>query len=197
MMLKQIKWPADRIANRAIDKLKPYAGNARKHPPEQIEQIVKSIRQWGFTQPVLIDEKGGIIAGHGRVLAAKKLGLEEVPVVIARGWTAAQKRAYLLADNQIAANAEWDDELLKTEFTSLGEVGFDLELLGFDSKLLEMGNFSPELEPQTDTSQVTDADILKKREELREAYKARGEQTIIDVTCPHCGHAFGVNRDLL
>lgn len=196
-MLKRIKWPAERVVNRPVERLKPYEANARKHSPEQVEQIAKSIGQWGFTQPVLIDEKGGIIAGHGRVLAAKKLGLTEVPVVVARGWTAAQKRAYALADNQIALNAEWDEGLLMSEFGSLSEIGFDLELLGFAGNLLEPEVFSPALEPEMDTGKVTDADILKKREELREAYKARGEQTIIDVTCPHCGHAFGVNRDLL
>src|ERR1043165_7394931 len=98
-------WPADQIERRPIGKLIPSARNARTHSPEQVEQIAASIREWGWTMPVLIDEVGGILAGHGRVLAARRLGVSEVPVIIARGWSDAQKRAYILADNKLAENA--------------------------------------------------------------------------------------------
>ena len=87
--------------------------------------------QWGWTVPCLVDEKGGLIAGHGRVLAAKQLGLNEVPVVVARGWSAAQKRAYVIADNKLTENGGWDDDLLKVEIGELQGEGFDLTLTGF------------------------------------------------------------------
>ena len=89
-----VEWPADKVERRPIDALIPYARNARTHSEEQVAQIAASIREWGWTVPVLVDETGGIIAGHGRVLAARKLGLAEVPVMVAAGWSEAQKRAY-------------------------------------------------------------------------------------------------------
>ena len=113
------KWPADKVERRAVAALIPYARNARKHSPEQVDQIAASIREWGWTVPVLVDEQGGIIAGHGRVLAAQKLGLVDVPVMVAAGWSEAQKRAYVLADNKLALNAGWDDDLLKIELDDL------------------------------------------------------------------------------
>ena len=108
-----IKWPADKVERRSVDALVPYARNARTHSDEQVAQIAASIREWGWTTPILVDEDGGIIAGHGRVMAARKLSIDEVPVMVATGWTDAQRRAYVLADNQLALNAGWDTELLK------------------------------------------------------------------------------------
>jgi DNA modification methylase len=130
-MGKNQDWPAFAVERRAVAALVPYARNARTHSPEQVAAIAASIREWGFTAPVLIDEAGGIIAGHARVLAARSLGARDVPVVVARGWSEAQKRAYVLADNQLALNAGWDEELLRIEIGGLGEDGFDLGLLGF------------------------------------------------------------------
>ena len=109
---KKASWPADKVERRKVKDLVPYAKNARTHSEEQIDQIARAIEQWGWTVPCLVDEKGGLIAGHGRVLAAKKLGLDEVPVVVARGWSKAQKRAYVLADNKLTENGGWDDDLL-------------------------------------------------------------------------------------
>lgn len=109
----------------------PYARNARTHSDDQVAQIAASIREWGWTTPVLVDEAGGIIAGHGRVMAARKLGLAEVPVMVAAGWSEAQRRAYVLADNKLALNAGWDTDLLKVELGELQEGGFDLGLTGF------------------------------------------------------------------
>ena len=113
------------------EKLIPYARNSRTHSPEQVAQIAASIKEFGFTNPILIDEENGIIAGHGRLLAAQKLGIEEVPVIVMRGLTDAQKKAYVIADNKLALNAGWDDEMLRVEFAELEELGFDLELTGF------------------------------------------------------------------
>jgi DNA modification methylase len=123
--------PADKIEHWAIDKLIPYARNSRTHSDGQIDQIAASIREWGWTTPVLVDKEGNIIAGHGRVLAAKKLDIATIPVVIADGWSDAKKRAYIIADNKLALNAGWDNELLALEFKELEELGFDLELTGF------------------------------------------------------------------
>ena len=95
----------DKIERRPIGSLIPYARNARTHSDAQIQQIAASMREWGWTNPVLVDEAGGIIAGHGRVLAAQRLQVSEVPVIVASGWTDAQKRAYIIADNKLALNA--------------------------------------------------------------------------------------------
>lgn len=123
----------DRIERRPIAALVPYARNSRTHSDEQIDQLVASMREWGFTNPVLADEHGGIIAGHGRVLAAQRLGLPEVPVIVAAGWTDAQKRAYVIADNKLALNAGWDEEVLAAELAELQALGYDLDLTGFDT----------------------------------------------------------------
>jgi len=124
-------WPADKIERRKVDDLIPYARNARTHSDEQVAQLAASIKEWGWTTPVLIDEDGEIIAGHGRVMAARKLGIEEVPTMTATGWTKAQKQAYVLADNQLPQNAGWDMDLLKVEMEDLSTEGFDLSLIGF------------------------------------------------------------------
>jgi len=125
--------PADKVERWSIDKLIPYARNARTHSDEQIGQIAASIKEWGWTTPILVDETGGIIAGHGRTLAAQKLGMTEVPVMVAKGWSDAKKRAYVLADNKLALNAGWDNEMLRLELGEIGDLGFDLDLTGFNA----------------------------------------------------------------
>lgn len=124
-------WPADRVERRSVASLVPYARNARTHSDEQVAQIAARIREWGWTTPVLVDEGGSIIAGHGRVMAARKLGLADVPVMVAAGWSEAQRRAYVLADNKLALNAGWDTDLLKVELGELQAGGFELGLTGF------------------------------------------------------------------
>lgn len=128
--------PADMVERWSIDRLVPYARNARTHSDEQVAQIAASIKEWGWTTPVLVDPEGQIIAGHGRVMAARKLGIEEVPVMIADGWTDEQKRAYVLADNKLALNAGWDQELLALELSELQDLGADLSLIGFSDEEL-------------------------------------------------------------
>ena len=129
-------WPADQVERWPIERLIPFARNARTHSPAQIDQIAASMREWGWTNPVLVDEAGTIIAGHGRIEAAKKLGLSEAPVMVARGWSEAKKRAYVIADNQLALNAGWNDELLAAELTDLRDLAFDLDLVGLGAKEL-------------------------------------------------------------
>ena len=134
--IKKTEWPADKVERRAVADLIPYARNARTHSDAQVAQIAASVTEWGWTTPVLVDEAGSIIAGHGRVMAARKLGLADVPVMVATGWSEAQKKAYVLADNQLALNAGWDIDLLKVEVGDLDAEGFNLDLIGFDDKLL-------------------------------------------------------------
>jgi len=149
--------PADKVEKWDIEKLIPYARNARTHSDDQVGQIAASIKEWGWTTPVLVDEDGGIIAGHGRTMAAKRLGMREVPVMVARGWSDAKKRAYVLADNKLALNAGWDDSMLALELKELGETGFDLDLTGFS--LDEINALTPlEVEPGlTDEDAVPEA----------------------------------------
>ena len=124
-------WPADKIERRKVDTLTPYARNSRTHSDDQVAQIAASIKEWGFTNPVLIEPDGGIIAGHGRVMAAQRLGLDDVPCVIAEGWSEAQKRAYIIADNKLALNAGWDEEALRIEFDELKTMDFNIQATGF------------------------------------------------------------------
>lgn len=125
------------IIYKKVDELIPYVNNARTHSKEQVNQICSSINEYGFTNPILIDEKGMIIAGHGRLMASKQLGLEQVPCIELKGLTEAQKKAYVIADNKMALNAGWDEELLKLELENLKELDFDLDLTGFDTSELD------------------------------------------------------------
>lgn len=120
-----------------VDELVPYARNARTHSDAQVAQIAASITEFGWTNPILIDGAKGVIAGHGRLLAARKLGLKEVPVIELAHLTPEQKKAYILADNRLAENAGWDDELLKLELAELQAADFDMDLMGFTDKELD------------------------------------------------------------
>jgi ParB-like chromosome segregation protein Spo0J len=151
-MSTKIHNPADKVERWSIDKLVPYARNARTHSDEQISQIAASIKEWGWTTPVLVDEQGSIIAGHGRTLAAQKLKMAEVPVMVAKGWSDAKKRAYVLADNKLALNAGWDNEMLALELAELQGLDFDLDLTGFTPEEIEA------LTPVELTEGLTDED---------------------------------------
>ena len=126
-----------KISQHKVDELIPYARNSRTHSDAQVAQIAASIKEFGFTNPVLIDETGSIIAGHGRVLASRKLNLVSVPCIQLSHLTEAQKKAYIIADNKLALNAGWDDEMLAVELTDLKDMGFDLELTGFNTDEIE------------------------------------------------------------
>ena len=131
-MTKAAKKANRQVERRTVDSLTVYGRNARTRSDEQIGQIAASLREFGWTNPVLIDEKSNIIAGHARVEAARRLGMAEVPCIILDGLTEAQKKAYLLADNKLALNAGWNEELLRAELLDLKGMDFDLDLLGFD-----------------------------------------------------------------
>jgi DNA modification methylase len=146
----------DRIERLPISALVPYARNSRTHSDEQLAQIAASMREFGFTNPVLIDEQGGIVAGHGRVMAAQRLGMAHVPCLRLAGLTEAQRRAYVIADNQIAMNAGWDDAMLRLELADLQAADFNLDLLGFDADRLDelLADEMGETEGLTDADEV-------------------------------------------
>ena len=127
---------AKRIELWPLDRLKPYSRNARTHSPEQVAQIAASIVEFGFTNPILVDSHDGIIAGHGRLTAAQDLGLKTVPVVVLDHLSERQRKAYVIADNQLALNAGWDTDLLQAEVMALSLADFDLDLLGFDDDII-------------------------------------------------------------
>lgn len=149
-----------KIEQRAVADLIPYAANSRTHSDAQVAQIAASIREFGWTNPILIDGEGTIIAGHGRLLAARKLGMEQVPAIVLDHLTKAQQRALVIADNQLALNAGWDMEMLKAEIDALNFDGFELDLLGFNDtdlakilgqeaeKIIEEKEFPDEMENQ-------------------------------------------------
>ena len=177
-MKSATEWPAANVEMRAISGLVPYARNSRTHSAEQVDQIAASMREWGWTNPVLVDEAGMIIAGHGRILAAQKLGILEAPVMTARGWSEDQKRAYVIADNKLALNAGWDMAALAVELGDLSGAGFDLGLIGFSSDELNKmagGN-----------SGLTDPDAVP--EPPARAVSVLGDVWLLGatVTCPHC-----------
>ena len=137
--LDATRWPASKIEMWPVADLAPYVKNARTHPPEQVDQIAASMERFGFTMPILVAENGTIIAGHGRLMAALQLGMDEVPVMIARGWSDEDRRLYTLADNRLAETSEWDPEMLQVEWDELRELGLgaDLDMFGFTDDELQ------------------------------------------------------------
>lgn len=154
----------------ATETLIPYARNSREHSDAQVAQIAGSMREFGFTNPVLIDKEAGILAGHGRVLAALKLGLEQVPCIRLDHLTQAQRRALVIADNKLALNASWDFDMLKVEVEDLAEQKYDIALLGFNQAELNDLIGVPVFQPSDDEQGRLD----------------QKSPTI----CPSCGHEF-------
>lgn len=165
----------------SIDKLIPYVNNARTHSPEQINKLRASLREFGFINPVIIDKDFNIIAGHGRVLAARAEGIQEIPCVLVDYLTEAQKKAYILADNRMAMDAGWDEELLKVELESLEGEAFDLSLTGFDEKELA-DLFKEDSEIQDDDYDLTAA--LEKA-----SFIEKGDRWIVGRHVLYCGDA--------
>lgn len=164
-----------------VNKLVPYINNARTHSPEQIKKIQASLREFGFINPVIIDRKYNVLAGHGRLEAAKAEGYAEVPCVFVDDLTEAQKKAYILADNRMALDAGWDNDLLAVELESLTDLGFDLSLTGFDEKELS-SLFKTETEVEDDDYDLTAA--LEKA-----AFVQKGDRWIVGRHVLYCGDA--------
>jgi ParB family transcriptional regulator, chromosome partitioning protein len=166
------------IIQRKIEDLIPYVNNSRTHSDEQIAQIAASIKEFGWTNPILIDGDNGIIAGHGRVMAARKLKYKVVPTIELKDLTEAQRKAYIIADNRLALNAGWDNEMLTIELNDLLADGFALEMLGFDpTEMQTLINGGPDFEPATEDEQG-------KLDELDPKW----------IACPHCGKEFDARQ---
>lgn len=159
-----------KIINKQVSDLIPYVNNARTHSDIQVNQIASSIKEFGFCNPVLIDEQNGIIAGHGRVLAAQKLGLKEVPTIELSHLTDTKRKAYILADNRLAELSGWNDELLKLELTGLELLEFDLALIGFDG--FELNN------------------EYQDNAESPEEFKEYDEEIETEHKCPKCNYTW-------
>jgi len=162
--------PRLRVEYRPLDALIPFARNPRTHSEEQVAQIAASIREFGFTNPILLDGDNGMIAGHGRLAAAKLVGLKTIPCIELGHLSEAQKRAYIIADNKLTLNGLWNEELLRLELADLKELGADLELTGFDPMEL--------------------ADIMLGKDVSFKEYDESAADDVELVTCPKCGHSF-------
>jgi len=189
-------WPANRVKRRKISDLIPSARNARIHTDDQIKQIADSIQEWGWTQPVLVDEADGIIAGHGRVMAGHLLGLKQVPTITAAGWSEEKKNAYRIADNKLTELAGWDNVALMREFMDLSNTDFDLTLTGFDEETLDRmsADFHANFNPESGVKEVDGEDVAKAQGAADRRMADASRQTIVDVICPNCGKGFGIDR---
>lgn len=166
------------IEHLATASLIPYARNAKKHDASQVAKLAGSIREFGFNNPVLIDADNGIIAGHGRVLAAQSLGLEKIPCIRLGHLTDTQRRAYILADNRLAEiGGGWDEEMLKLELADLRELDTDFDLMGFDASLIEekLNPSEPSIPSITPESSAKEIDV---------------DSFDMDHRCPRCGFEF-------
>jgi len=188
-------WAADKVERKSVVTLIPYDRNPRIHPDDQIRQIADSIERWGWTIPILIDEGDNVIAGHGRLYAAQLLGLEKVPCMVAKGWTEDQKRSYVIADNKLAENSEWNTALYYSELKALEDNGVDLaDMLDEDLSMLD---FNPTVNPTQDNSEVTSEDFDKAQDQMDGRIESMSNSKSsggIEVTCPYCTESFTVTR---
>lgn len=154
-----------KIVHKKTEDLNPYENNARQHSDEQVAQIAASIVEFGFNNPVLINANNRLIAGHGRLLAAMDLGLEEIPCIVLDGLSEAQERAYVIADNKLSQNSSWDEYMLKMELGQLEFLDFDIDLLGFDAdELAEIMSFDA---PDLDYSALSSADLSGQLDQMQ------------------------------
>jgi ParB-like chromosome segregation protein Spo0J len=161
-----------KITQKKVTELIPYVNNSRTHSDEQVAQIAASIKEFGWTNPILVDGSNGIIAGHGRLLAARKLGYKEVPTIELADLTETQKKAYIIADNKLALNADWDKEILSIELGTLQGDNFNIDLLGFDA--IELSDlFDEQIKIPESSSEEIDIDEYN-----------------MNCKCPKCGFEF-------
>ncbi len=185
-------WAADKVERKQLIDLIPYDRNPKIHPDSQVEQLANSIREWGWTIPILIDESGQVIAGHGRLYAAQKLGLSEVPCMIAEGWSEEKKKAYVIADNKLAEKGSWDNALLYSELKKINESEFDLSLTGMDEEFNFM-DYSPNLEPSYDYRDVNHEALENAEKNIAgaiDSIQADKSNEGIEVMCPYCAETF-------
>jgi len=180
------------LIKKPIASLIPYDRNPKTHPDSQINQLVESIKEWGWTVPILIDEGDNVIAGHGRLYAAQKLEMDEVPCLVIGGLSESQKKAYIIADNKLGENGDWDMGLYFTELRELSERGFDLSVIGTDIDIGSL-NYSPDLEPMTEYPEIESRDIENANNNINNnTAKFNADRSLngTEVVCPNCAHQF-------
>jgi len=184
--------------------LSVYAKNARVHPEAQIQSLASAIRRFGFTQPIIVNDKLTILAGHARFEAARRMGLEQIPCRIVSGLSAAEQKAYVIADNKISEESSWDYDMLLDEISSIHGLDLDDDL----NRLLDFSGFLPDTDaetgykPETNPSQgvglnVTGATIDREQQKLSDQYTDKAQQNLVSVVCPHCDESFTIDRDNL
>lgn len=192
--------PRLKVQYLAPAKLTPDLLNVRRHSDAQVEQLKVSIRQFGFTQPILVRPDKTVIAGHCRLRAALALELPLVPVVVLAGLTEAQYRALAIADNRLPLSAEWDTELLANTLADLSDE-FDLTTLGFGQdeleEILKTGGFDPSLNPGTDDHQVGEGDVGDATARLQAHLESAAQQKLVEIICPHCGKLFRLDKSIV
>ncbi|MAL83099.1 MAG: hypothetical protein CMF11_01930 [Idiomarina sp.] len=184
-------WAAWNVSRYPVEDLIPYERNPRIHPQSQIDELAQSIREWGWTIPILIDSDCNVIAGHGRLYAAQQLGINEVPCVTADGWPEDKKRAYVIADNKLSENSRWDDGLFFSELKDLQNSGFDLSLVGFDEDV--SFDFQPNLDPSTSYREITENDISHTAASMSDNLnRLTADRSLkgTEVVCPYCAESF-------
>lgn len=188
-----------KIKQIAPSKLTAYAKNSRTHSDDQISKIRHSIAEFGFLNPVLISGDNTIVAGHGRVMAAEEMGLDQIPAIVVDHLTPDQIRAYVIADNRIAELGGWDNDVLMDEINALMGVDFDIDSIGIDDSFIDslssFADFEPTLAPQSSRSEVTEEQIDKRSDQMGEAYQERSGQNLAGVICPHCAEEFSIDLD--
>lgn len=169
------------VEYKSTDSLIPYVNNSRTHSKKQVQQVAASIKEFGFTNPILVDEEGGIIAGHGRLQAAEMLKMREVPTILLAGLTEAQKKAYVIADNQLALNADWNLDALKLEVESLTELSFDLDLLGFDDDfLLDLQGLGDDENAYTQKVEAPTYEPTGEKPDVKDLFNSEKTSALID-----------------
>lgn len=189
-----MEWAADNPVRKKVNELIPYERNPRIHPQTQIDQLAGSIREWGWTMPILIDADDNVIAGHGRLYAAQQLGIDEVPCVTATDWPEEKKKAYVIADNKLSENGSWDDGLFFAELRSLQDSGFDLSKVGMDSDFA-FEDFEPNLTPMTNFTEFTESDVERAANKIDQQFFNASEDVSaqgLEVICPYCSSTFRV-----
>ena len=184
--------------------LSVYAKNARVHPEAQIQSLASAIERFGFTQPIIVNDKLTILAGHARFEAARRIGLEQIPCRVVSGLSAAEQKAYVIADNKISEESSWDYDMLLDEISSIHGLDLDDDL----NRLLDFSGFLPDTDgetgykPETNPSQgvglnVTGETIDREQQKLSEQYTDKAQQNLVSVVCPHCDESFTIDRDNL
>jgi len=188
------QWAAEKIIKKKVKELIPYDRNPKIHPDTQIDQLANSIREWGWTQPILIDENDQVLAGHGRLYAAEQLELDEVPCVIASGWSDSKKKAYVIVDNRLAEKGQWDNALLYSELKSIVDDNFDLSVVSMENEF-DFMDYQPNLEPSFDYKEIDEKALIKAGEGMMgsiDSIKNDKSNEGLEVMCPYCAETFKV-----